>query len=153
VLHMLIVKKDVFSFLAKPLATAQFGKNKTWRGFLLLPMFNGFLFFLLNKWYPFFGELEALTFGCLLGLVYLIFELPNSFLKRKLGIDPGEKAKKNAFLFMLMDKMDSAFGVCLLSKVIFKLEWQEVAKLFLLAVFLHVIFSFLLTVIGLKKRF
>ncbi|MBP5679219.1 MAG: CDP-archaeol synthase, partial [Bacilli bacterium] len=81
-----------------------FGDNKTIKGFLgylffniIFSVFFGFIFsvFSLNS-YNFFYQNHLNTFslnlwiGFLLGLFYALFELPNSFLKRRLGIVPGK---------------------------------------------------------------
>ena len=53
--------------------------------------------------------------GALFGFVYVLFELPNSFLKRRLDIQPGKTAQggKGA-LFFVIDQIDSLLGVMLL---------------------------------------
>ena len=58
--------------------------------------------------------LTNLWIGFLLGLFYGIFELPNSFVKRRLGITPGKSLSglKKAF-FVFMDQADSVFGCVL----------------------------------------
>lgn len=52
--------------------------------------------------------------GILFGLVYMLFELPNSFLKRRLDIAPGrtERGVKGV-IFLILDQVDSLFGVTL----------------------------------------
>ena len=153
IMHMVLVKRNAFSSLAVPVAAELFGKNKTWRAFAIVPPLNALFFWMVNTANPLFGWMEALFYGFILGLTYLLFELPNSWLKRRMGIKAGEKAKKNAWLFMLLDKMDSATGVSLLSKILFNLSWPETLKLFIAAVLIHVFFSWLLALIRLKKRF
>ena len=125
VIHMIIVKKDWFSPLAIPISSPLFGANKTWRGLVILSILNGVLFGGVNAFFPLFEKWESVFFGAILGLAYMLFELPNSWLKRKMGISSGQKTKKNPFLFMLLDKMDSALGVSLASKFIFNLQWIE----------------------------
>lgn len=153
IIHMIIVKKNWLSPMAISISPTLFGANKTWRGIIVLALLNGILFWIVNTFFPLFNNLEALCYGAILGFVYMIFELPNSWLKRRMGIPPGEKAKKNARLFMVSDKMDSALGVSLVSKILFDLGWLATLKLFILAIFIHVFFSWLLVVAGVKKRF
>ena len=88
-LHMLVVKLDLFSLLAKPVSMRLFGAGKTYRGFVLLPFFTALLCGVGG--YLFYAELTVTTFmlGALLGLVYAIGELPNSFVKRQLKIKSG----------------------------------------------------------------
>lgn len=153
IFHMIIVKKDWLSSWSTSISTPLFGANKTWRGIVVLTFVNGILFWIVNIFFPLFGNLEALVLGGILGLVYMLFELPNSWLKRRLGIGAGQEAKKNKLLFMLLDKMDSALGVSLVCKILFGLSWVEVLKLFLLAVLVHIFFSWVLVMVRIKKRF
>lgn len=53
-----------------------------------------------------------LLIGALWGLVYMLLELPNSFIKRRLDIEPG-KTKKSAVgaVFFVIDQIDSLIGV------------------------------------------
>lgn len=51
-------------------------------------------------------------FGVLIGFVYMISELPNSFIKRRLNIDSGKTEKgMKGFLFFIIDQIDSLIGV------------------------------------------
>lgn len=120
---------------------------------VLVPIINGVFFLGFNIIYPIFKSGQAFLIGCILGLAYMISELPNSFLKRRLGIGSGQKAQKHAWLFMLLDKSDSALGVSLVSKFLFELTWVEAIQLFFMAVGIHVFFSWLLVQIKVKKRF
>lgn len=153
VLHMVLVKRDALPSLAVPIATKLFGPNKTWRGVIFVTLSNGIFFWLVNLFLPLFEPLQAFSFGAFLGTVYMLFELPNSWFKRRMGIASGQKATKNAWFYMLLDKMDSAIGVCLACKFLFELTWAGTLQLFLLSVLLHISFSWLLVALGVKKRF
>jgi CDP-diacylglycerol--serine O-phosphatidyltransferase len=102
---------------------------------------------------PCFGHWTAFFYGAMLGLAYMVFELPNSWFKRYMGIQSGQKAEKNAWVFMMLDKMDSALGVSLASKILFAMSWADTLMLFFLAVLIHVFFSWLLVITGVKKGF
>ncbi|MEM6966728.1 MAG: hypothetical protein AAF573_18330 [Bacteroidota bacterium] len=153
VLHMLIVKKDVLASLARSISIVLFGKNKTWRGMVVVPIINGIFFLIVNIIYPVFKCGQAFLVGCLLGLAYVISELPNSFFKRRRGIAAGQQAKKHTWLFMLLDKSDSALGVSLVSKFLLELTWTETLQLFFTAMGVHIFFSWLLVQIKVKERF
>ena len=107
-----------------------FGDNKTWAGFfgmiaanclaqilwgllsqISVPLGNA------NEMYRCFSNtlLFNAVAGALFGFVYVLFELPNSFLKRRLDIQPGKTAQggKGA-LFFVIDQIDSLLGVMLL---------------------------------------
>lgn len=153
VIHMVLVKKNVLPTLLIPISKLLFGTNKTWRGVVIVSGLNAFFFWLVNLFNPLFTDTKALLFGAILGFLYILFELPNSFLKRRLGIGSGQAATKNAWLFMLLDKSDSALGVALGSKFLFNFSWLEMLQLFFVGIFVHIFFSWLLVVIGIKKRF
>lgn len=107
-----------------------FGDNKTWKGFLGYLLLN---MLCMALWGPVcrVSGLEAYNFfymdgsvpntlpwnlliGLLLGFGYGLFELPNSFLKRRLGIVPGKSVHgwtKGFFVFL--DQADSVFGCVL----------------------------------------
>jgi CDP-archaeol synthase len=153
VIHMILVKKNALPALAIPVAVYFFGTNKTWRGFVVVSLLNGLLAVLLNLIMDMFGQAEAFCYGFLLGFVYILFELPNSWIKRRMGIAAGERSEQQAGLFMLLDKTDSALGVSLMSHFLFVLSWGGTLKLFIIAVIIHVFFSWVLVLLGVKKRF
>lgn len=117
IMHMLAVTRGWFSALATPICTPLFGANKTWRGFLLVPLFTALgapLSVPLAQVMP-ATELPTELYRWLLiatvgGLGYVLAELPNSFCKRRLGVAPGESSKRYKNLFMLGDQLDSGIG-------------------------------------------
>ncbi|MEL6841826.1 MAG: hypothetical protein AAFP02_01315 [Bacteroidota bacterium] len=147
--HILLVKRNAFAQTAVPISERLFGSNKTWRGFLVLISLNAIVSALLNLFFGYFGWLEALWLGGLLGLAYMLSELPNSWLKRRQGIASGAESG----WFVLIDKTDSSMGVCLTCMLLFGLSLRQTLLLFLLGSATHVFFSWLLVVVGVKKRF
>jgi CDP-2,3-bis-(O-geranylgeranyl)-sn-glycerol synthase len=97
-----------------------FGDNKTVRGFVVMLPATGLTFFLLSRitagavpgLWPLTG-LEYAGLGVLAGAGFMTGELPNSFLKRRLGIAPGSPAAGPVTrpLFFLADRLDSTAGV------------------------------------------
>lgn len=122
VLHMIVVSKDWFSGLKIPVQQALFGANKTLRGFIVVPLVTMLGMVLL---YPLEWAQQALHghsilqgqnlvwLGLLCGLAYVIAELPNSFIKRRMGIGPGETPERSRWIFILCDQLDSVIGVAL----------------------------------------
>ncbi len=153
VLHIIIVKKGLFPFLTHPIATPLFGQNKTWRGFFIVPPLNAFFQVVINFPIPHFPLWKAAVIGGLLGFAYMLFELPNSYLKRRLGIAPGGNAQSNRWLFMLLDKTDSSLGVALFSYYLLRLSLLGAVQLFLLSIITHIFFSWLLVAARIKKSF
>lgn len=176
VLHMVMVKKNGLAVLAKPINTKLFGANKTWRGFVFVICTNAIVFALINwpgSW-PMnqlsenhcdshlvslttdFG-LETLGFhlmqGGVYGLFYVLFELPNSALKRALNIKPGEASNQFKGLFLIFDKTDSALGVSLVFAYFNDMEFSSTLIFFVATSATHILFSLLLTAIRVKKSF
>jgi|688.fasta_scaffold70232_2 CDP-diacylglycerol--serine O-phosphatidyltransferase len=178
VLHMVLVKKNGLSFLSIPLQSTWFGPNKTLRGFVFVPVVNGIVYLIIN--WPGGWLLSGLspecelspkinicditflnnifmqaTIGAVYGLFYMLFELPNSWIKRRMGIMAGESSKRFRWFFTLLDKTDSAIGVSLLfgflSDTHFNIEMM--LKFFVCASLLHFSISGLLVLSKIKKSF
>jgi hypothetical protein len=162
VAHMVLVKKEGLSSWSIPLSTKWFGPNKTYRGLLFVPMANALLFVLLQLvggwWWEWPSPtasspaLELLGIGALYGLAYVLFELPNSWLKRRLGIAAGQSSRKFAPFFLLLDKSDSALGVSLVF-VLINGEKIGFWPFFITSVLLHASISALLLLLKIKKSF
>ncbi len=128
VLHMAVVRFDLLPFLKIPVSKSLFGQNKTLRGFVVMPLFSILGFWLLHgvasgsSVAPTvnFDQYSVWVSGLILGLAYVLAELPNSFIKRRMGAAPGELPQQNARLFMLMDQFDSGL-LCLFAYWYF---WQ-----------------------------
>jgi hypothetical protein len=63
-----------------------------------------------------FSDFNLLEFGLLAGFIFNLSELPNSFIKRRLDIPPGDESNK---IFYFVDHMDSTYGLLLLWYVYF----------------------------------
>ena len=130
-----------------------FGANKTWKGFWGMVVW-GLLaqlvwsFFLarqpdlekLHLIYAHYPNKLATNFplGILLGLAYVVFELPNSYLKRRLDISPGKTAKDAwKYPFILLDQIDSLIGILLVLHLYISLDWAQVIGLLLVGTLTH----------------
>ena len=144
-----------------------FGENKTFKGILGYVIFNiisavlwGFLCRILNiENYNFFFINYTNTFfynvliGTLLGLAYSLFELPNSFIKRRIGIAPGKTTsglKKIFFIFL--DQADSIFGCCLVVCVFFNLSLKFYFLYVIVGAITHIVINRLLYLFKLRKN-
>jgi hypothetical protein len=155
VLHMIIVKLNWFKGLAFPISKKMFGDNKTYRGIIILPILTGLLALLNSFWFgPFTMSLtyDAIV-GFGLGLAYILAELPNSYIKRRLGIANGEQSKKYKYLQYFTDKADSLMGVLLFYFLATFITFQTILVLFCLGLILHVGMSQFLVLIKIKKKF
>jgi len=156
VLHMMIVKSNLFASLRIPLSKRLFGENKTWRAFVVLPVLTGVFFaiFLHFNMIPIYEKSTVLPFvvGYFLGLFYLIGELPNSFVKRRLGIVPGELPSKNRFIFFLLDRLDSSLSCALLYGLIWEVPLATLISFVLVGFCLHFVFTQFLWLLKIRQN-
>ena len=155
VLHIVVVKKGWLAFLSIPISVKYFGKNKTIRGFIILPLFSSLLVLGFSKMEgPFLEDnLHDFYFGICLGIIYLLSELPNSFVKRKLGIANGEHSKKYRVLQMIIDKSDSLVGMLIFYYYFTPINFVGVIQLFFVALAISLSMSFVLHSLKIKKSF
>ncbi|MBW2064359.1 MAG: CDP-archaeol synthase [Deltaproteobacteria bacterium] len=129
VAHGVIIKYDLLVPLKRPLDLGLtfkdrrvFGENKTFRGLLIHLVFCC-IGTLIQAWVQESGYVPRWVLlldygrhwfisGVLMGLGMTIGELPNSFVKRQLGIAPGERGKGLVgALFFVLDQVDLAIGI------------------------------------------
>jgi CDP-2,3-bis-(O-geranylgeranyl)-sn-glycerol synthase len=117
-----------------------FGKNKTFRGFffgLAVGIAVGMVEWMLFD-YPFlFSVLSPL--GALLG------DLTAAFLKRRLGIAPGD-------LFPIVDQIDFVVGALVLSLPLAILYWELAVAVIIITPPIHLLTNFLAYKLKLKKN-
>ena len=121
VIEAFLWKTSPFQALNIPIHTAWFGANKKWRGLISLPiamLISVCLLKLVEIVIPSlaqqqisFSRFNLIEFGLLVGFIFNLAELPNSFVKRRLNIPPGDESNK---LFYFIDHMDSTYGVLIL---------------------------------------
>jgi hypothetical protein len=114
-------KTTLFQYVNYPIAIDWFGANKKWRGLISLPLTTiisiCFLKWICQTFFPeYFEGILFLKYNCwelglLVGLVFNLSELPNSFIKRRLNIPPGDES---SLLFFFIDHMDSTYGILIL---------------------------------------
>lgn len=134
ILNMIFTKTKLYKRHCSPIDRGKclsdgkriFGKNKTWIGFFSMIFFCIltqiiFGFILKQTGLESHNELYAiydnsfvynLLIGFLFGLTYMLFELPNSFVKRRLNIEPGKTVfSPIGLIFFIADQIDSLIGV------------------------------------------
>jgi hypothetical protein len=100
-----------------------------------------------------FAQLHPWAWGALLGLGYIAGELPNSLVKRQLDIAPGGRAPgRLAWLFWLVDQVDSMAGVLVFMAVVWVPSLEMVAWLFLITIVVHPLVALVMFGLGLKTR-
>jgi CDP-diacylglycerol--serine O-phosphatidyltransferase len=150
---MWVVKKNYMSYLNIPISSKLFGANKTWRGFIVLPLLCGLWVVLLAHFSEpiFLQTIDLFLFGIGLGLAYMLAELPNSFIKRRLGIANGEYAKNYKWLQIFVDKADSVLVVLLFYTFVHSLDFNTFWTLFFISISLHFTISYILVALKIKK--
>ena len=120
VIEAFLWKTSIFQWFNIPIKAEWFGVNKKWRGLISLPIAMVISVYLLRTIENFvafpqntilFSNFNLLEFGLLVGFVFNLSELPNSFIKRRLDIPPGDESSK---IFYVIDHMDSTYGVLIL---------------------------------------
>jgi len=129
-LHGIVMKYEFIHWLKKPMdmgvtfrGKPLFGSNKTWRGFIVCTIgtvfFSFFIKFLYLNYAYFknisivdFHQVHPLHFGLALGVGMILGELPNSFLKRRIGIGSGKQGSGfTGILFRIFDQIDLLLGI------------------------------------------
>lgn len=153
VIHMIVVKARLLSILAKPISLNAFGANKTYRGFVIMPLATVLGVFLAIKVDPaIFKSQNPWLLGVLLGLGYVIFELPNSYVKRRLGVKPGKLPENNRFWFALVDQTDSGFGCILVYALLVPAPALSLIICFLIGPLVHLGVNLSLYALNLRKE-
>ena len=175
IVNSIFCKSNGFTRIKKPIdnnivlgdGNRLFGDNKTWKGFLGYIVFNiifavifGFIWKILDlEYYNYFyincdnTILYNILIGFLLGLFYALFELPNSFLKRRLGIKPGENIKgiKKIF-FIFLDQADSIFGMALVVWMFYPIGIWVYLLFILVGSITHILINMMLYFMHLRKN-
>jgi CDP-diglyceride synthetase len=124
--HGLCIRTGALRALTRPIDGGStlrgrrlFGENKTWRGVVAVAagMSLGYALQAAAGRFsgtPLAGTARAALVGFLVGAVAMLAELPNSLLKRQLGIAPGTQASGlRGAVFHVLDQVDLALGAWL----------------------------------------
>ncbi len=137
------------------------GDNKTWAGFLILPPATAAMSALLGTAAgPWREELWPLSIEgyALLGagaaLGFMAGELPNSFVKRQLGVAPGAAARGRLgrAVALVIDRIDSLAGALVAVALVVPVSVPFAVYLLLVVPGLHWLFSAFLYQLGVKGR-
>jgi hypothetical protein len=167
--HAPVIKKNLLPSLARPLDFGRsfrgrqiLGANKTWRGVLLMSAVSVLVVLAQSQLYALeplraisivdYSRTSWLALGLALGLSYSLSELPNSFLKRQLGIPPGGVSRSRAAVQYVVDQADSAIGGTLALALFLGLRWDPLLLVFALGFLLHVVMDQLFFLFAVKRR-
>ncbi|MBI4615715.1 MAG: CDP-archaeol synthase [Planctomycetes bacterium] len=173
--HMGVVSADIAPWLKIPLdggaifrGKRVFGNNKTVRGLLAMALFTALFFQLQSILYERFEWARSASFfdytlpgriwspiaaGAVYGLGYALAELPNSLVKRRLGIGAGREATGVLrWIFLVVDQGDSVLG-CLLAILLFwRMPWHVFVSTLAVCTGLHLALNALLYAARLRRR-
>ncbi len=172
IINMIFVKTPVYKKHNMPIDRGRYfldgkrwlGDNKTYIGFLSMIIINGCVQVILGmipgieQWSEFYrNRVNTIGFnlamGLILGFTYMIFELPNSFIKRRLDIIPGKTDKGiKGMIFFLVDQFDSILGVILVLAIVSGISFREYVEYVLLGGFTHVVINLFLYKMKIRKN-
>jgi CDP-2,3-bis-(O-geranylgeranyl)-sn-glycerol synthase len=165
----LVQRFDVWASLKAPIDGGRsfrgkrlFGKSKTWRGVVVavlgcIPTVALQKYVLVEVARPLavvdYAEVSSLVLGTTMGVAAMAGELPNSFVKRQLGIEPGNTARGRVLraVFWTWDQVDLLTLAWLLL-----LPWVEptarlVLASFVLALVVHPLVAEIGFLVGARK--
>ena len=134
-----------------------FGDNKTWKGFIGMIVLTSAWTTILRI-YPDKDLIPKPVwwfcyFGAMLGLAYVLFELPNSFIKRRLNIPPGENVKGiKGFIFKIIDQLDSLVGCAIILGFFTAISFAEFCLILLVTSVIHYLINILMYILKLKSQ-
>jgi hypothetical protein len=143
--HAPVLRFDLVPGLKRPIAAKTFGANKTVRGALVmsggtlaataalhrLPAYR-------ERLPPELRAAGPLRHGALLGAAVVLGELPNSALKRRLGIAPGERGRSRLGVALAIhDQADFVLGAWPLLAPVWRMRAREVAEAFAVVAGVH----------------
>ena len=145
-----------------------FGDNKTVKGlvgYLFFGMLTNVLWGVIGNIVPFIGEnnfiyvhndnslLYNMLIGFLFGLAYALFELPNSFLKRRMNIIPGKTATGfKKYCFILLDQCDSIIGCVLVVVCVYSMSILMFLGYVCLGIITHLVLNVMLYMVKLRRN-
>jgi CDP-2,3-bis-(O-geranylgeranyl)-sn-glycerol synthase len=140
------------------------GANKTFRGLMVMVPATGLAFCLLGLVVGRNPDLNArlwslspaayAVLGLVAGLGFMLGELPNSFVKRQMGIPPGEAPRHRAagVVAFVVDRFDSIVGMLAALMLFVPLPWRTWLYVIVLGPAIHWSFSLVLYLCGVKGR-
>ena len=159
VIHLFVIHFDLLPFLKRPLSQKFFGENKTYRGFVVigfLTFFGVFLTSIIESYIPQAYQVglgkQPYFLGFLLGVFAMLFELPNSFLKRRLGAKSGEHPQKYKMFFYIFNQADSVIGCTLIYALFFDFGFTLLMAFFIYTSFMHLFVNLIFSFLKLRKN-
>jgi hypothetical protein len=151
-----VITLDIAPALARPIDAGRrwrgrpvLGSNKTWRGFVVMPAASAVTIAAqqafaarsrnLARLAPLRpGAPPAWMAGAMCGAAYVLAELPNSFVKRRLDIAPGTSAPRARAAQYVVDQLDSVVGCAIAIRMLYRIDAVDAAASALLGAACHI---------------
>lgn len=136
------------------------GNNKTFRGALVMFLGTLLMTCCLSEFAPFWKHLPLSIqeagpgiYGSLLGLGMVIGELPNSFIKRRLDIEPGSQRRSPVgILISLFDQADFVPAIYITLWPIFRIPLGQLGLIFIVVAGIHLLINLIGYAIGARTN-
>ena len=174
IVNMLFVRTKVYKRYKYPIDCNKnwidgkriFGENKTIIGFISMIIFYGIFQVLWglicndiglnsrNDLYLIYENTVSFNFmvGLLFGFAYMIFELPNSFIKRRLDIAPGKTNTGIKGIFFIIDQIDSLIGVFIVLMVFNNMSFKRYMAYLIVGGFTHIFVNGILFCMKIRRN-
>lgn len=176
IFNMVLVKLPVLENFKTPMDRGKvlpdgkrlFGDHKTWKGFwgmvVLTSLFMGLFGIIYDHFIwaknvslvpydEFSFPFNAWFYGAVWGFGYVLFELPNSYIKRRIDIQPGKQGSGAiGKMFTVVDQADSVFGCLIFMLPFYVPSLRDAILMLVMATVFHYILNILLYLVGLKKQ-
>lgn len=88
-----------------------------------------------------------------MGIAYVLFELPNSFIKRRLDIPSGKTVRgAKGCIFFVIDQIDSLFGVAAVLAVLYPMPFWQYFLYILLGAVTHIAVNSILYAVKIRRN-
>lgn len=173
--NMIFTKTSIYKKLKYPIDGFKtikdgkriFGENKTWIGFFSMIVFYCVFQVLcgivcntleLNPYNELYNIYENSfvfnsMFGLIAGFIYMLFELPNSFIKRRVNIQAGKTDKGiKGVAFFVIDQIDSLIGVMLLLTLFSNIGLSGYIRYLSIGALTHIFINIVLYLLKVRKN-
>lgn len=174
--NMLVVKQKWFKDKAKPIdnniilkdGKRILGNNKTWLGIFTMIICSMIINVIWGKtceysqWlscrnqlYTYYDNSMAYNVisGAMLGLGYMIMELPNSFIKRRLNIEDGKTADGlKGKIFFIVDQIDSMIGISIVLVILSNIKLEQCMLYIIFGGITHISVNFILYKLKIRRN-
>jgi CDP-diglyceride synthetase len=168
VLHAYVIKREWLPALARPLDCGRqmggrpvLGENKTFRGPVVMSASSVAVVAIQRAAFETdpgrglsivdYSAVNVVVLGLAFGLSYSLAELPNSFIKRRLGIHPGHLSPRGARIQYLADQSDSVIGGAIALVLVVHPTVTTLLLTVVVGLLLHVLFDQVMYASGVKK--